>query len=413
MRFTIGLLLFQPFLIHGNEDYRLWTNKEGLEIKAKFERFLKDKVEITRDDGLSFTLLTNLLSEDDQNYLDELKSRFEIENPDTFQSILSSAIDSKETFKDKNNSGWLKFHAKPYQAPGQNKSYSGWMKGIYSNGRTQYLAKYRDGKLNGLVTVWDEKGKTTWRAYFKDGWRHGVEEHYNEGKLWWAVSFRKGKEHGPYLMYYNLTKKNGQVIKVKHSVGNWINGKKVGDWITYHENGVEKNRYTFDQNGLISNKVVIYYNADGSEARRRYFKNGKRDLIAELANHSLDEFNGDGLYKLEENNTVGKVLDIALSEEELTASKIDDSTSEYFYRDKPYTGWLKFTQGSHVILSFIKNGLHNGLHIQWKRDYRNDRWYKHIVARFESGSPLQISQFDSDGKISSETKYKGRNPINK
>ena len=49
MRFTIGLLLFEPFLIHGNEDYRLWTNKEGLEIKAKFERFLKDKVEITRN----------------------------------------------------------------------------------------------------------------------------------------------------------------------------------------------------------------------------------------------------------------------------------------------------------------------------------------------------------------------------
>ena len=49
MRFTIGLLLFEPFLIHGNEDYRLWTNKEGLEIEAKFERFLKDKVEITRN----------------------------------------------------------------------------------------------------------------------------------------------------------------------------------------------------------------------------------------------------------------------------------------------------------------------------------------------------------------------------
>ena len=49
MRFTIGLLLFEPFLIHGNEDYRLWTNKAGLEIEAKFERFLKDKVEITRN----------------------------------------------------------------------------------------------------------------------------------------------------------------------------------------------------------------------------------------------------------------------------------------------------------------------------------------------------------------------------
>lgn len=67
-------LFFFPILsIFSEHDYRKWKNQEGKIIEAKFVKFNKDKVEIKRKDGFTFTISPNAFSQEDQEYLNELR----------------------------------------------------------------------------------------------------------------------------------------------------------------------------------------------------------------------------------------------------------------------------------------------------------------------------------------------------
>jgi hypothetical protein len=70
------ILLFLPFLCAlADQEYRNWTNNEGKSIEARFIKFTKDKFEIRRKDGRSFTMTSDMLSEEDQKFLEELRKR--------------------------------------------------------------------------------------------------------------------------------------------------------------------------------------------------------------------------------------------------------------------------------------------------------------------------------------------------
>ena len=70
------ILLFLPFLCAlADQGYRNWKNNEGKSIEARFIKFTKDKFEIRRKDGRTFTMTSDMLSEEDQKLLEELRKR--------------------------------------------------------------------------------------------------------------------------------------------------------------------------------------------------------------------------------------------------------------------------------------------------------------------------------------------------
>ena len=72
----IVVLLFFGFTwLNGTEPVRSWTNLKGVKMEASLVRFKKDKIEIKRSDGRTFTLLPNMFSEEDQKYLTEALTR--------------------------------------------------------------------------------------------------------------------------------------------------------------------------------------------------------------------------------------------------------------------------------------------------------------------------------------------------
>jgi hypothetical protein len=58
------LFIFPILSIFGDQDYRKWKNQEGKIIEAKFIKFNKDKVEIKRKDGFTFTILPMAFSQE-------------------------------------------------------------------------------------------------------------------------------------------------------------------------------------------------------------------------------------------------------------------------------------------------------------------------------------------------------------
>ena len=106
----------------------------------------------------------------------------------------------------------------PNQSPGESSlpvTYTGWVKETFDDGRIRSLVHYKDGKPDGLETIWYENGQRR------------NESNWEDGKLWAAVAW----------------KPNGK----KCPVTNVVNG----------------------------NGVVVYYNDKGTEVDRETYRDGE------------------------------------------------------------------------------------------------------------------------------------------
>ncbi len=55
-----------------------------------------------------------------------------------------------------------------YYQTNESEPYSGWGKEMYDSGQVKALRPYKDGKLDGLITVWHENGQKLGEATLKD-----------------------------------------------------------------------------------------------------------------------------------------------------------------------------------------------------------------------------------------------------
>ena len=74
----LRLILFftvSSTILWSDEPSRTWTNLDGVKMEATLIRFKKDKIEIKRGDGRTFTLVPTMFSEEDQKYITEARTR--------------------------------------------------------------------------------------------------------------------------------------------------------------------------------------------------------------------------------------------------------------------------------------------------------------------------------------------------
>ena len=73
--------------------------------------------------------------------------------------------------------------------------YSGWAKMIHDSGQVQALSQFKDGKLDGLFTVWADNGQKVKEGILKDGKQHGSYTEWHEnGQKATEVTFKDGEE---------------------------------------------------------------------------------------------------------------------------------------------------------------------------------------------------------------------------
>jgi len=132
----------------------------------------------------------------------------DLDDNETRNRIIAEAIDSGK-LQMKGEEGDQLFYAPNQQTP-----YTGWAKRMHDNGQVERLAPIKDGKLDGLLTEWDEDGQKREERNYKDGNANGLLTNWH---------------------------KNGQ----KARKGNYKDGKEDGLWIRYNEDGMEWGRYTF------------------------------------------------------------------------------------------------------------------------------------------------------------------------
>ena len=147
-----------------------------------------------------------------------------LDDPKTLDQILVEAIDEGE-LQERGKEGEELGYAPNSQTP-----YTGWVKGMYENGKVRYLLQVKDGKAHGLSTWWHDNGQKKGETNYKDGKEHGLETvWYENGQKELETNYKDGKEHGLMTGWHE----NGQ----KAGEGNLKDGKAHGLSIIWDENG--------------------------------------------------------------------------------------------------------------------------------------------------------------------------------
>ena len=100
-------------------------------------------------------------------------------------------------------------------------------------------------------------------VHYKDGKKHGpMARWYKNGKKRVRTTYQDGKQHGPSIEWYDNGRKNFETT--------YKDGKLLTA-VVWKPNG-EKCPVTDVENG---NGVRVWYEEDGTEVRRRTYKNGE------------------------------------------------------------------------------------------------------------------------------------------
>ncbi|WP_366182626.1 hypothetical protein [Flavobacterium ovatum] len=88
---------------------------------------------------------------------------------------------------------------------------------------------YKNGKLEGLRSVFYTSGKIAEETNYKNGLKEGIYKKHSENGIVLEESFYKANEFNGLAIYKEA---DGQIV----SQGNFFNGKKMGIW-KFYENG--------------------------------------------------------------------------------------------------------------------------------------------------------------------------------
>ncbi len=137
----------------------------------------------------------------------------------------------------------------------------------FPNGKKKSRAEFKNGKLEGKVTIWHNTGEKSSIVNYKNGVRVGKETHwYPTGSLKLEVNYdSEGKATGICKEYHD----NGQVL----SEGKFTSGLEEGKHSWYFKDGALDQTIVY-VNGLAHGKVMHYYQ-DGTKKMDADYEDGQ------------------------------------------------------------------------------------------------------------------------------------------
>lgn len=107
--------------------------------------------------------------------------------------------------------------------------------GWYEDGNKEWMAHWRDDRLNGENREWYRNGQIKFSKVYLDGKAHGAETHwYDDGEKSWETTWEIGRENGIRTEWYSSDKKMMETPYVKGvmhgtATGWYDNGEKASE----------------------------------------------------------------------------------------------------------------------------------------------------------------------------------------
>jgi formylglycine-generating enzyme len=193
----------------------------------------------------------------------------DLDDKETLDEIIAEAIDEDKLQKRGKKGEEL------YYAPNKQTPYTGWSKSMYDNGQIAGLVQLKDGKEDGLTTLWYESGQKKYEQNLKGGELDGLQSGwYKNGQKHLELMAKDGKYHGPSTKWYENGQKEGEATfkdgnldglatgwhenGQKKIEGNWKDGKKIGIWYEWFNNGQKKSEDDYkDGEGVFGTAFTI------------------------------------------------------------------------------------------------------------------------------------------------------------
>lgn len=315
---------------------------------------------------------------------------------------------------------------------------------LYPTGDTLSTFVYKDSKIVGEYKRFHSNGNLFYHTYYTDGQRDGdYIEYYVDGSISVKGKYKIGKEDGTWDYFYTNGKLKNKMFYEK--------GKKAGNWVEYDKQGDLLKQYEFNGEGQL-NKDYIYYSKGLPHVIESYRKDmligvtslnaigdtikyfGAEDGGFEFETYSLDEFrlvkgqfvqgknNGarttywrNGTIREASNYVMGQLDGELLVNHEnglvqikkqYTKGKENGIYQEY-YKDGNLKSKGYYKEGifDGLWFNYYPNGILEQIYNYKKGDIKG--WmYDYSVdgklagrTKFEKGSPVEICQFDSLGKM--------------
>ena len=133
-------------------------------------------------------------------------------------------------------------------------------------GKTQ--GSFKNGKKHGFWVEYDRDGRVSKKVSNKNGKENTYVEYryYDNGQLHSKVTYKEGKEDGPWIEYH----KNGKL----DFKGTYKDGKRGGPWVYYHKDG--QLRYKGNWKNDKRDGPWVSYHDDGQLKFKGNFKDGKK-----------------------------------------------------------------------------------------------------------------------------------------
>ena len=108
--------------------------------------------------------------------------------------------------------------------PNESEPYSGWAKSMYDSGQVKGLGQFKDGKEDGLKTIWHENGQKQVEGTYKDDKQDGLSTGWHEnGQKGFEIILKDGKYeglftrwHGNDQKWFEVTHKDGEEVSAKY-----------------------------------------------------------------------------------------------------------------------------------------------------------------------------------------------------
>ena len=241
--------------------------------------------------------------------LDDLKVR---------EQILAEAIYEYNLKLRNSPSGELLYYALNQQVP-----YTGWVKGIMSDGVVPFsLWQVQNGKRHGIYLRWYNSQETREKGVYKNGFKNGTWTYQDNYGRKSEGTFKNDAESG----WWNYWHDNGQ----KWKEGVFKDGAESGLWTYWHDNGQKWKEGSF-KDGAESGLWTYWYD-NGQKWQEGVFKDG-----VESGLWAAWDQNGQKFSKIVTGNSVNSVAfspdgnTIASGSEDSTVLLFDVATGTYIH----------------------------------------------------------------------------------
>jgi TonB family protein len=296
----------------------------------------------------------------------------------------------------------------------------------YENGQLSGIRNFdKTGKQHGKTILFDEKGDTTLTAWYKDGQLNGLSKRFKSGKLYEQFSYLNGQMEGEHLKFNSEGKltlqSNYKAGKLEGAYSEWesggkqlvyqgqyLEGKRFGNWQMWKENGLPKLKATYDSAERY-NGSVLAYNENGNLSSESNYSHGK--ITKAVRYHDNGKKASEESYVIGPNRsylngTVSSWYDNGQLEAECSYvnGQIEGSFKrwnskgvliyENFYTHDKDNGIKKIysSQGHLISSENFKMGIKDGLSITWSEDssrletyYRNGRKSDTVISYYKNG----------------------------